>query len=174
MTGEFEHTLMARLDGDRVRRLTLVIAPSSMAVRSAVVRQWAGREADAVAWAALTAEYNDPPHFLETVIDAVRAVYPPVEAVDPADGLEAALTDLLNALLFVGQPFVLILGNYQVITCAGIHEAMGWVLDYLPPDVHLILISTSEPPIPTLARLRVRRQLLELRLHKQSDDTAGH
>lgn len=164
MTGEFEHALGARLDGAPDRRLTLVIAPSPAAAQSAVVRQWAGRQTDAVAWASLTTADNHPPHFLQTVIDAVRAVHPPVEAVDPADGLESALTDLLNALLFVGQPFILILGNYQVITCTAIHEAMGWVLDYLPPDVHLILISTSEPPIPTLARLRVRRQLLELRV----------
>jgi LuxR family maltose regulon positive regulatory protein len=84
--------------------------------------------------------------------------------VDPADGLEAALTDLLNAFLASGHTAILVLQNYHVIKHPAIHRAMGWMLDYLPPNVHLLIISASEPPIPNLARLRVRRQLTELRL----------
>jgi LuxR family transcriptional regulator, maltose regulon positive regulatory protein len=90
----------------------------------------------------------------------------PVAAIDPAAGLDRALTDLLNELLTLTRPSLLVLENYHVIDEPAIHDAMGWVLDYLPPPCRLLVISTSEPPIPTLARLRVRRQLTELRLHK--------
>jgi LuxR family transcriptional regulator, maltose regulon positive regulatory protein len=164
MTGAPEIRLVARLDAAPDRRLTLVIVPSAHPDGTVTIRQWAMRQPVSVAWAPLTAADNHPPHFLETMIDAVRTVHPPVAAIDPSDGLETALTDLLNALLLVEQPFILILSHYQVIACPAIHDAMGWALDYLPPACRLIVISTSEPPIPNLARLRVRRQLLELRL----------
>jgi LuxR family maltose regulon positive regulatory protein len=176
MTGKSETPLAARLDAAPDRRLTLVIVPPPAPARAAIVRQWAMRQTAAVAWAALTPADNHPPHFMETVIDAVRAIHPPVAALDPSDGLDRALTDLLNALLTLTRPSLLILENYQVIESPAIHDAMGWALDYLPPPCRLLVISTSEPPIPNLARLRVRRQLTDLRVHMQSGDAgpAGH
>ncbi len=164
MTGKPETRLAARLAAAPARRLTLVIAPPPVAARAAVVRRWAMRQTAAVAWAALTAADNHPPHFLATVIDAVGMIHPPVAAIDPAAGLDTALTDLLNVLLALAHPSMLVLENYHVIDDPTIHDAMGWMLDYLPPDLRLLVISTSEPPIPTLARLRVRRQLTDLRL----------
>jgi len=40
---------------------------------------------------------------------------------------------------------------------------MSLLLDYLPPNMHLILVSQREPPLP-IPRLRVRAQMREMRL----------
>jgi LuxR family maltose regulon positive regulatory protein len=42
------------------------------------------------------------------------------------------------------------------------HEAVTFLLEHLPPKLHFILTSRSDPPLP-LARYRARGQLLELR-----------
>lgn len=43
-----------------------------------------------------------------------------------------------------------------------IHKALAFMLDHMPPCMHLVLITRSDPP-RALARLRVRKELLELR-----------
>jgi LuxR family maltose regulon positive regulatory protein len=164
MTEEFARVLTSYLDESVDDRLTLVIANAGLSPCAATLRQWAARRAEPVAWCALEAADDDPTHFLTTLIDAVRRTPLAVKDMEPTDGLEAALTDLLNAFLASGQTAILVLQNYHVIKHPAIHRAMGWMLDYLPPNVHLLIISASEPPIPNLARLRVRRQMLELRM----------
>lgn len=68
----------------------------------------------------------------------------PEHNVDNAS-LEDAVAGLLNAL----------------IAAPAIHAAVGLMLDYPPPQMHLYLAGASEPPLP-LARLRVRRQLVKI------------
>ena len=57
---------------------------------------------------------------------------------------------------------VLVLEDYQVITAASIHHAFSFLLDHLPPEVHLVLATRKDPPLP-LARLRGQDALVELR-----------
>jgi LuxR family maltose regulon positive regulatory protein len=40
---------------------------------------------------------------------------------------------------------------------------LAYLLDHLPPNLHLIIATRADPPLP-LARLRARGQLVELRL----------
>jgi len=68
----------------------------------------------------------------------------------------------LGELLAVGREIVLILDDYHVIEDQSIEESMLFLLEHVPDQLHLVLISRTEPALP-LARLRVRSQLLELR-----------
>ena len=57
-----------------------------------------------------------------------------------------------------------------------IHEAMAFLLDHLPPQVHLVIASRADPPLP-LARLRARGELLEIRaadLRFTADEAAAY
>src|SRR5260370_1407536 len=73
------------------------------------------------------------------------------------------LTLLANALIGLqGEDFVLVLDDYHVITAAPIHRALTYLVEHLPPQMHVILATRSDPPLP-LARLRARGQLTELR-----------
>ena len=60
------------------------------------------------------------------------------------------------------EHMVLVLDNYQVITDESIHQALFFLLEHLPPWMHLIIATREDPPLP-LARLRGRDDLLELR-----------
>jgi LuxR family maltose regulon positive regulatory protein len=55
-----------------------------------------------------------------------------------------------------------VLDDYHVIEESAIHEALSFLLEHLPPLVHLVLITRADPPLP-LVRLRARDQLTELR-----------
>src|SRR5204862_2971315 len=72
------------------------------------------------------------------------------------------LTPLLNALSTLPTDAVLVLDDYHLIDAPPIHNALAFLLDHLPPQLHLILTTRADPPLP-LTRLRARGQLTELR-----------
>ena len=79
----------------------------------------------------------------------------------------AALTAIVNDValageLMPGERWVLVLDDYQVIEAAEVHEAVTFLLDHLPDQLHLVMATRSDPPLP-LARLRARGQLTEVR-----------
>ena len=61
-----------------------------------------------------------------------------------------------------GHGFVLVLDDYHVIDAQTIHGAVTFFVDHLPPQMHLVIASRADPPLP-LARLRGRGELTELR-----------
>ncbi|HXV44143.1 MAG TPA: LuxR C-terminal-related transcriptional regulator [Anaerolineae bacterium] len=76
--------------------------------------------------------------------------------------LEIVLTFLLNDLAALPHDVVLVLDDYHLIENSDIHTALTLLIDRLPPQLHLILTSRADPPLP-LARWRAKRQLIELR-----------
>ena len=54
------------------------------------------------------------------------------------------------------------LDDYHVIDAASVHEAMTFLLDHLPPQLHVVITSRADPPLP-LSRLRAREELVEVR-----------
>ena len=57
---------------------------------------------------------------------------------------------------------MLVLDDYHLIDSREIHDAMAFLLDHLPPRLHLVIASRADPPLP-LARLRARGELVEVR-----------
>ena len=55
----------------------------------------------------------------------------------------------------------LVLEDYHVITTPAIHEAVAWLLDSLPSQLHLVIVTRADPALP-LARLRARGDLTEI------------
>jgi LuxR family maltose regulon positive regulatory protein len=75
---------------------------------------------------------------------------------------ESILTGLINEINAIDADFTLVLDDYHVIDAAPVHRALSFLLDHLPPRLHLVLTSRTEPPLP-LARLRARGEVAELR-----------
>ena len=73
-----------------------------------------------------------------------------------------ALPTLLNELGELTKPVVLVLDDYHLVSNAEIHGGVDFFLEHLPPRLHLVLSTRSDPPLP-LARLRARGELLEVR-----------
>src|SRR3977135_3080340 len=79
--------------------------------------------------------------------------------------IEAVLTLLLNELSAISSEVVLVLDDYHVIDARDIHDGMVFLLEHLPPRLHLVIASRADPPLP-LARLRARGALVQRRAHE--------
>ena len=89
---------------------------------------------------------------------------------------DAALATLVNDLDALDDQLVLVLDDYHVIERQEIHDGIAYLLDHLPANVHLLIATRSDPPLP-LSRLRARGELVEVRsadLRFTEDETADY
>jgi LuxR family maltose regulon positive regulatory protein len=158
--------LATRLQADAMPRLLLVSAPAGFG-KSTMLAQLL-HDRPTTAWLSLDQGDNDPVTFWSYVVAALRSAVPGVgddaaALLDaPAPPMTTVLTSLVNELAGVADPVVLVLDDYHLIESVAIHEAMGFLLDHLPAQVHLVIASRADPPLP-LARLRARGELVEVR-----------
>jgi LuxR family transcriptional regulator, maltose regulon positive regulatory protein len=124
-----------------------------------------------IAWLSLDDDDNDPVHFLTYLIAAVRTIDPAIGQAALAflgapqlPSFTTLLTLLINDLASLPDRIVLVLDDYHVVTNAEVHTAITFLLDHLPPQLHLVMTTRDEPPLP-LARMRARGQVHELHLH---------
>ena len=75
---------------------------------------------------------------------------------------ESILTTLLNEIAAIPDNFILVLDDYHVIDSKPVDQALTFLLEHLPPQMHLVITTREDPSLP-LARLRARGQLTELR-----------
>lgn len=165
--------LLARLDAGLACPLTLISAPAGFGKTTLLGRWIAARRAEpaapAFAWLSLDERDDDPARFLTYCIAALQTVAPETGATALAllqspqrPSLETLLVPLLNDLAQAASPLPLVLDDYHAVEAQGIHDTLAFLLDRLPPHVHLIVAGRADPPLP-LARLRARAQLVELR-----------
>jgi len=76
--------------------------------------------------------------------------------------MEALLTGLIDELAECPASLVLVLDDLHLITERQVHDALLFLVGNLPPQVHLVLSTRTDPPWP-LARLRARDEITELR-----------
>lgn len=150
--------------------LTLVSAPAGSGKTTLLV-QWRTSTHTPVAWLWLEPEDNEPMRFLTYLIAALQMCAPHLGArartlltfpqpVDPAIVLAELFNDLLD---WQGEDLVLVLDDYHVITGSSLHQILTQLIEHLPPSIHLILATRSDPPLP-LARWRAGGVLTELRM----------
>ena len=160
--------LIERLDDGLHRKLTLISAPAGFG-KTTLVGDWvAGCERPA-AWLSLDDGDNDLSHFLAYLIAALQTVSPDLgegmlEVLQgpPPVPTEPILTALLNDITTVPDRFVLVLDDYHMIDAKPVDDAVTFLLEHLPPQMHLVIATREDPDLP-LARVRVRDQLTELR-----------
>lgn len=75
--------------------------------------------------------------------------------------LENLLNQMLNRLMQFQEDRYIIILNYHKFRDPEIHLVIGYLIDFLPQNIHLI-ISSQEPPALQIPRLRARRELLEI------------
>jgi LuxR family maltose regulon positive regulatory protein len=75
------------------------------------------------------------------------------------------LSTLINEISSFPEHFSIVLDDYHRIKNQSIHETLTFLLDHLSPQMHIILTTRADPPLPT-ARLRARNQLTELRANE--------
>jgi LuxR family maltose regulon positive regulatory protein len=75
--------------------------------------------------------------------------------------LESIPTTLLNEISTIPNEFIL--DDYHLIDARAVDNALTFLLEHFPPQMHVV-ITTRQDPNPPLARLHVRNQLTELRV----------
>jgi len=162
--------LVERLHNGLQGRLTLISAPAGYG-KSTLMSEWragVGHDYPAV-WFSLDSDDNDPASFFAYFIAAITTLKPGFGETtlallqsSPPLATQVILTSLINELGAFDKTFSLILDDYHVISNHPTHEAVTYLLDHLPPQMHLVILTRADPPLP-LSRLRGRNQLIEIR-----------
>jgi LuxR family maltose regulon positive regulatory protein len=162
--------LLAMLEASGTWRLCLVAAPAGWG-KTTLLTEWARQAGDrhSVAWITLDETDDEPHRFWTYVVTALRTAAPEmggsalaalrVPGIDPID---VALPALLNDLAGSNARHTLILDDYHLLTDVRIHEAVEYLLSYLPPSLRLVIAARFDPPLP-LARMRARGEMTEIR-----------
>ena len=162
--------LFALLNEGLSRPLTLVSAPAGFG-KSTLVAAWVQSkpvESPQVAWVSLDEGDNDPVRFWSYVLTALERCQPGTyQPLLPAlrrqhCSLPYLLTALLNTWVEHNEPQLLVLDDYHVITEPALHTSLTSVIERLPPQVHVVLITRVDPPLK-LSRLRGHDQVFEIR-----------
>jgi LuxR family maltose regulon positive regulatory protein len=161
--------LTERLDRGSEAALTLVSAPAGFG-KTTLLSEWlaAPTPGRSVAWLSLDPRDNDPAVFWTYLVAAVQSAEPGVGAgaaalLQAQAPTEAVLSSLLNDLAGVQGDVVLVLDDYHLIEARDVQDGMTFLLDHLPAQVHLVLATRADPPLP-LARVRARGDLVEVRV----------
>jgi len=163
--------LIAQLDHGVQGPLTVIAAPAGYG-KSTLITAWhAARLGDrpAVAWVSLDEGDSDPAAFWTTVFAALERAEAGITGREtsaipslPPSSMTGLLAALVNRLSTIAQDMVLVLDDYHVIASEPIHQSLAFLLEHLPPSLHLLIASRADPPLP-LGRLRARRLVTELR-----------
>src|SRR4028118_1724804 len=160
--------LIERLNEGLYRKLTLISAPAGFG-KTTLVSGWVAGCDRPAAWLSLDEGDNDPTHFLSYLVAALQTIAPNIgEGVLGAlqspqpPSTESTLTALLNEISTIPDDLVLVLDDYHVVDAKPVDDALTFLIEHLPPQVHLVIATREDPHLP-LARLRARGQLTELR-----------
>ncbi|WP_040445415.1 NACHT domain-containing protein [Ktedonobacter racemifer] len=163
--------LLALLNAGLRQRLILIAAAAGFG-KTTLLASWIRSLPPGhppVAWVSLDAGDNAPFRFWTYVLTALEHCQPglsllPFAALHdtPQPSWQTMITELINGLAKLRESLVLVLDNYEEITEPAIHALLSSLLTHLPPTLCVVLATRTDPPF-SLARLRARAQILELR-----------
>jgi LuxR family maltose regulon positive regulatory protein len=159
--------LVDRLSEATTAALTVVVAPAGFG-KTTLLAQWLARPGTGpVAWFAADPRDDDPAVFWRYVLAALASVAPGAAAAararaDAGAPATEVLTTLVNDLADAPDDVVLVVDDHHVVTSPAVRDGLTFLVEHLPPTLHLVLAGRTEPDLP-LARLRARGGLVELR-----------
>jgi len=161
--------LIERMNKGQSGKLTLISAPPGFG-KTTLVSEWISSCERATVWLSLDEGDNDPTRFLVYLVAAFQKVFPHtgqrvlalLQSPKPPP-TESIVTYLLNEISAISENFTLVLDDCHLIDSEPVENALAFLLEHMPPQMHLVITTREDPKLP-LPRLRVRGQLTELRI----------
>ena len=153
-------------------RLVMVTAPAGFG-KSTLVSAWIRRQSTPYSWLSLDTNENEPRLFLSYLVGALQKIDPSlgasqvnrIQTAETADS-EAIYLDVLavlvNEMALLPNAFYLVLDDCHVLKNPSLHRLLNFLIEHQPSQLHLILLTREDLPLP-VSRLRVRRQMIEIR-----------
>lgn len=162
--------LLKRLTEALYGRLTLISAPAGFG-KTTLASQWIMESGYAYTWLSLDKSDSDPTRLLAYIISALEKIIPTVGAglverlqSSQPPSAEWVLTTLINNMLTLsGDRFIFVLDDYHLLDSPTADQIVEFLIENLPLQMHLV-ITTREDPSFSLARLRARGELTEIRI----------
>lgn len=152
------------------RKLTLISAPAGFG-KSTLISEWLlskGKDTQ-FAWVSLDSGDNDPTRFLSYLVSAFQTIDNEfgesvlISLKSPgAIKIEVILTALINELNDISGHVLLVLDDYHLIESKQIDQAVTFLLNHLPSQIHLLISTRIDPDLP-LAKIRASGQMIEIR-----------
>ena len=159
---------MAKLNAGLNRKVTLIAAPAGFG-KTTLASFWLSQIDRPSVWISLDEDDNDLGRFFTYAAAAVeqvegtgRNLYNLLQSPQRAT-LKMLASALINDCTAAPDPFLLALDDYHVISNNDIFDATTFLIDHLPPQLHLLITSRTDPLLPW-PRLRAGRELTELRM----------
>jgi LuxR family maltose regulon positive regulatory protein len=150
-----------------LHKVTVVTSPAGYG-KTTLLADWARSAEIPVVWLSLSEDDNDPDRFLRYLLSGWESAAPGVVTSpfglllsSSAPEREAVLSAFINAASVRAEGMAFVLDDFHLVSDSTIHQALGFLLDHLPPSIHLVLATREQPPLP-LARYRARQELFEL------------
>jgi LuxR family transcriptional regulator, maltose regulon positive regulatory protein len=171
--------LIEQLNAGMQHKLSVVMAPAGFG-KTTLVCEWIAGCDRQTAWLSLDEGDCELGRFLAHLIATIQTIAPEIgesaiallsSAQSPAT--ESILTILLNDIVTLSD-FNLVLDDYHAVNSEPVDDALTFLLDHLPPQMHVVITTREDPRLP-LPRLRARGQLTEIRaadLRFTSDEAA--
>ncbi|MBD2772118.1 hypothetical protein [Iningainema tapete] len=149
-------------------KLILISAPAGFG-KTTLLSEWSRQAKMPVNWLSLDESDNEPSRFWSYFIAALQkfeselgeSTLAMLRSTEPTS-FEFFLISLINEIANLQDDCVVVLDDYHLITARPIHSVLTFLLEHLPPQLHLAIASRVLPPLG-LARLRASGQLTELR-----------
>ena len=163
------------------RKITLIAAPAGFG-KTTLLAEWIPSSERCVTWVSLDESDNDLASFWNLFLSALQrleaelgkhaqSLLESAQAPPPETVLAAAINDISACPL----RFIHVFDDYHFIKNPAIDGALAYLLEHLPPNLHIIVASRTDPDLP-LARWRGRGDLTEVRaadLRFTSDEIAA-
>jgi LuxR family maltose regulon positive regulatory protein len=147
--------------------LTLVSAPAGYGKTTLLIalQRWSKP-----AWLALDEDDNDPAVFAAALLEAVRRADPRLGAEalrvlpETSGGARVVFDLLINDVVALrDEPLIVVLDDFHRVTETSIARTIEYLIERMPPQMHLVIGTRVDPQLP-LPRLRLRKQIAEIRM----------
>ncbi len=163
--------LLQKLDEILKKKLTVISAPAGFG-KTTLISKWAVEKCRDVniSWISLSETDNRASTFWFYIVLSLKMhlghnAWHVISALenDNQYSIENVSNYLINTLNRLNQELVLILDDYHLISDYNLNKSMAYFLSNLPANMHVVMVTRTKPEL-ALSRLRVRDEILELKV----------